>query len=219
MHIHLPKGNLESLRGFLLELFTITCGILIAISLESAVESIHHHYLLREARGNILSEMRDNHRIIDSTAKEIPSELGMLQNVVALCLQERAHRGSVDLRKVKRINLGFTGFAISSDNWSTAQSIGAVSLMDYEEIRKYTSVYKIQTMATSLHQQTMDKWIQLQRILILLREKTDLKDFSNDDLADVERTASEAYSFTSALQQACQSLTKKYDQILNSSQE
>ena len=120
MHIHLPKGNLESLRGFLLELFTITCGILIAISLESAVVSIHHHYLLREARGNILSEMRDNHRIIDSTAKEIPSELGMLQNVVALCLQERAHRGSVDLRKVKRINLGFTGFAISSDNWSTA---------------------------------------------------------------------------------------------------
>jgi|YelNatPaOPRAMG01_1025707.scaffolds.fasta_scaffold123515_1 hypothetical protein len=219
MHIHLPKGNLESLRGFLLELFTITCGILIAISLESAVESIHHHHLLREARGNIFSEIRDNHRIIDSTTKEIPGELGMLQNVIAICMQEQAHRGSVDLRKVKSLNLGFTGFALSSDNWSTAQSIGAVSLMDYEEIRKYTSVYKIQSMAASLHQQTLDKWLQLQRIVILLRKKTDLKDFSNDDLAEVVRTASEAYSFTSALQQASQSLTKKYDQILNLSQE
>ncbi len=219
MHIHLPKGNLESIRGFLLELFTITCGILIAISLESAVESIHHHHLLREARSNILSEMRDNHRIIDSTTKKIPDELEMLQKVVSLCMQERAHRGSVDLRKVKNLNLGFTGFSISSNNWSTAQSIGAVNLMNYEEIKKYTSVYEIQTLATSLHQQTLDKWLQLQRILILLAGKTNLKDFSDNDLAEVERTASEAYSFTSTLQQAGQSLTKKYGQILISLQE
>lgn len=219
MHIHLPKGNLGSLRGFLLELFTITCGILIAISLESAVESIHHHHLLREARDNIRSELRDDLRSIDSATKEIPRELEMLQKVVALCMQERSHRGSVDLRKVININLGLTDFIISSNSWSTAQSIGAVSLMDYEEIKKYTSVYETQTMTTSLGQQTLEKWLQLQRIGIILGDKTNLKDFSNDDLADIERTASEAFSFTSTLQQFGQSLTKKYNQILNSSQE
>ena len=219
MHIHLPKGNLKSIRGFLLELFTITCGILIAISLESMMESIHHRNLLNEARGNILSEMRDNHRILDSSIKNIPDELAMLRKVISLCMQERARRGSVDLRKVKNLNLGFTGFAISSNSWNTAQSIGAVGLMNYEEIKKYTSVYEIQSLTTSLHQQTLDKWLQLQRIEILLTGKTNLKDFSDNDLADIERTAGEAYSFTSTLLQAGQSLTNKYDQILVSSEE
>ena len=214
MHIHLPKGNLESIRGFFLELFTITCGILIAITLESAVESIHHRNLLREARGNIISEMRDNHRIIDSTTKNIPDELEILQKVISLCMQERAHRGSVNLNKIKNLNLGFTGFSISSNSWSTAQSIGAVGLMNYEEIKKYTSVYEIQTLVTSLHHQTLEKWLQLQRIQILLTGKTNLKEFSDNDLAEIERTASEAYSFTSTLQHAGQSLTNKYDQIL-----
>lgn len=102
MHIHPPKEKLDSVKKFLLELLTITCGILIALSLEGAMEWTHHRHLLREARSNILSELHGNRATIAASEREIPAELGNLQKVMNLCRQERSHRGSVNLEKERK---------------------------------------------------------------------------------------------------------------------
>ena len=49
MEIHKPKPA-HSVREFLIELLTIVAGILIAISLEQAVESLHWHEKVASAR-------------------------------------------------------------------------------------------------------------------------------------------------------------------------
>jgi hypothetical protein len=201
MDIHVPKGHPTSFTGWLLELFTITCGILIALSLESMGEWRHNREVLHEARVNILAELRDNHRSISNTVKIIPDELANLRRIVTLCRQERTHRGSVNLDKEMGISIAFTMGTTSTTSWSTAQAIGAVSLMDYQEIKRYTSVYEIQAEALVIQRQTMDKWLQVQRVSSLLGDPPSLKDLSTSDIADIERAASEAISYTSALKQ------------------
>ncbi|MDD1762896.1 MAG: hypothetical protein LUQ59_11755 [Methanothrix sp.] len=214
MHIHLPKGHLSSLRGWLLELLTITCGILIALSLEGMGEWRHNRQLLHEARTNILAELRDNHRSISNPLEVIPDELANLRRVITLCRQERARRGSVDLKKEENLSLAFTLATVSSTSWNTAQAIGAVSLMDYQEIKKYTAVYEIQAETMAIQRQTMDKWLQVQRVASLLGDPPSLKDVSTSDIADIERGASEAISYTSALRTLETELQKQYEGLL-----
>ena len=59
MEIHPPRP-VTSLKEFLRELLTITAGILIALSLEGLLQWNHHRQLVREARTNIISELRQN---------------------------------------------------------------------------------------------------------------------------------------------------------------
>lgn len=59
MDIHRPKAA-HSWREFLVEIGTIVVGILIALSLEQAVEAIHEHGLATEAKEAIAAEMQEN---------------------------------------------------------------------------------------------------------------------------------------------------------------
>jgi hypothetical protein len=59
MEIHRPKAA-HSWREFFIEIGTIVIGILIALSLEQAVEALHEHGLAQEAREAIRAEMQVN---------------------------------------------------------------------------------------------------------------------------------------------------------------
>lgn len=59
MHVHLPKMP-HSLREFLVEIGTITVGILIALGLEAVVGAWHDRELVDQARANLRQELSDN---------------------------------------------------------------------------------------------------------------------------------------------------------------
>jgi hypothetical protein len=59
MEIHRPKAA-HSWREFLSEIGTIVIGILIALSLEQAIEALHEHSVAREAHEAIAEEMQTN---------------------------------------------------------------------------------------------------------------------------------------------------------------
>ena len=59
MDIHRPKAA-HSWREFLIEIGTIICGILIALSLEQVVEAIHRDAEVREARAALHVEIKAN---------------------------------------------------------------------------------------------------------------------------------------------------------------
>ena len=70
MDVHPPHHPIATKRDFFLHLFTITCGLLIALGLEGLVEMAHHHSLVVEARANIRHELDDNRK---ATVKDIRS--------------------------------------------------------------------------------------------------------------------------------------------------
>ncbi len=59
MEIHKPKAA-HSVREFLIEIGTITCGILIALGMEQAVERIHWDHEVEAERTALRSEAREN---------------------------------------------------------------------------------------------------------------------------------------------------------------
>ena len=61
MDIH-PHPPAHSFKELLVQLFTITLGVLIALGLEGLVEWQHHRSLVREAREMIDREIEDNRK-------------------------------------------------------------------------------------------------------------------------------------------------------------
>lgn len=88
--------------------------------------------------------------------------------------------------------------------------------MDYKEINQYTITYELQSKTAALERQTLDKWLQVQRVAWLLNDRADLKGLSDADIADIEHSASEAFSYTSALQEMERTLEKRYSELMDS---
>jgi len=213
MHLHVPK-NIDSLRKFIIELLTITCGIVIALGLESAVESWRHHREAGEARERIHSEMRDNMKSVDSLVKEAPGELANLKKLILLCQKERARRGSASEASSNHgVNLSFTMVTLRTTAWSTAQSTGIVSYIPYEEAAHFTSDYAFLADVVELQQKTVEHWMQLQRLGALLENADEgnmLRGLSDAELARIIDQASETYSYTEALSSMAGDLKKTY---------
>jgi hypothetical protein len=59
LEVHAPKAA-HSLREFAIELVTIVAGIVIAIGLEQAVETLHWHEKVKTARAALRSELQES---------------------------------------------------------------------------------------------------------------------------------------------------------------
>ncbi len=136
MDVHPPHHPIATKRDFFLHLFTITCGLLIALGLEGLVEMAHHHSLVVEARANIRHELDDNRK---ATVKDIRS------------VQDDAERFSknLDYERALRVNPKTKGRLQSTFNWDgpedaawrTARDTGALAYMPYAEVQRYADVY------------------------------------------------------------------------------
>jgi len=137
MDIHPPLQPIHTVKDFLLHLLTITVGLFIALSLQAAVESVHHRHLVRDARQNLRREITANHQQYAINAKWIAENRDQLARNMEL-LRE--------LRKGKKLdptNLGwhwqwnsFSGVA-----WRAARDNGAVSYMAPDLISSYSWIY------------------------------------------------------------------------------
>ena len=60
MDIHPPEHPIRSFRDFAVQIFTVTCGIIIALGLEALVVHRHEARLLRETRAEFSAEIQDS---------------------------------------------------------------------------------------------------------------------------------------------------------------
>lgn len=135
LDIHPPEHGIHGVRDFLLHLFTITIGLLIAISLEQSVEAIHHRHQRREAEETIRQELRENRDTL-TTARSVMT--GEQKNLVLILdfLQARLQNRNAD---AKGLNLQFREGALQDAAWRTANTTGVTTYMDYESRRIWTT--------------------------------------------------------------------------------
>lgn len=162
LDVHPPHERMHGVRDFLLHLFTITVGLLIALWLEGCAERWHHREVRKEADANLLQEIRDNRVEIDSMRKEIESEK---QNLVIVhrFLEARQENKSYDPHGIQ---LGFSLGQLSDASWRTASATGALSYMEYAHVQRYASVYQLQDKFEGLQAQTFNDFLQLQSYVI-----------------------------------------------------
>jgi len=135
-----PQQPIGSWKDFLLHLLTITIGLFIALTLEAAIESMHHRHLVREARANLQAEMVDNRKLYAINVLKLQLNRNQLAHDIEQLRELR------DGRKLDNANLSWAWDWNSYRDaaWKTAHESGAVSYMDSESISIYSTVYSQQ---------------------------------------------------------------------------
>jgi hypothetical protein len=137
MDLNPPLQPIHTVKDFLLHLLTITVGLFIALSLEAAVESLHHRHLVRDARDNLHREITANHQQFAVDAKWIVENREQLARNIELLR---------DLRKGKKLDPANLGWhwqwnSFSGVAWRAARDNGAVSYMEPDLISSYSLIY------------------------------------------------------------------------------
>ena len=135
MDIHRPKAA-HSIREFLVEIGTIICGILIALSLEQGVEAVHRAHEVGEARRALDAEISHNLLTVHYTIEQAPCVNRRLDE---LSRWVRSGRNGEQLR-LRAHAPGPPGFIFRTSVWRVA-SVGAVSQMPFEARVGYGQVY------------------------------------------------------------------------------
>ena len=145
MDVDAPHHPIATKRDFFIHLFTITCGLLIALSLEAGVEWMHHRALVREARANIRQEINDNQKAAAQDIKSVNQDEARFKINLATERDLRAH----PVQFHGKLQFNFEWSSLSDSAWKTAQDTGAFAYMPYGEVQQYADIYAQQAILDS----------------------------------------------------------------------
>ena len=202
MEIHPPEKPIHTVKDFLLQLTTITAGILIALSLEGTIKWSHHRALVGEAKENLRQEILANKREIDKALALCPGLRENLEAAIQFIEDLRAHRA-------KHGKLDFTYYhALPTDiAWSAAQAAGAVTYMPYRDIQEYASIYDKQRAFGGFQDR-------LEEDLIAAGPSEDPGNSSPRELREWRQRVQTSLSYVNLLEAAAQSLNTEYEEAL-----
>ena len=141
LDVHPPHETPHGVRDFALHLFTITIGLLIALSLEGMLEWQHHRHLVREAEESMGAEIRGNGSGMGDALADLHKQQASLKHDVAV-LKYIIKTGKPPEHDSMEISFHIHTF--DDVAWKTAQTTGALAYMSYPEAEKYASVYSTQ---------------------------------------------------------------------------
>jgi hypothetical protein len=141
MDVHPPHGPIRSWKDFTLHLLTITIGLLIALALEAAVQSLHHRHMVKDARANLRREIVGNQRLYTQNLHNVQTQLVQLERNIEQLRELRA--GKTPEHFDLQWNFDWNGFVESA--WMSARDSGAIGYMRPEVIEEYSGLYRQQT--------------------------------------------------------------------------
>jgi hypothetical protein len=196
MDIHAPNGPVTTWREIFTHLGIVTVGILIALGLEGTAEWVHHRHLVKEARENLTSEIRDNRAELEKSLSDLPGSEKKVREIID---RIDGIEGSKDKNDSMEIRYSFDDANLTDSSWTTAQSTGALSYMTYGEVKKYSEVYDLQR-----------EYVELQKDLI--QRIIDSNDFGKGkgSLSPVRDRMSAVDRSMLGLEQVGKSLDEKY---------
>jgi len=147
MDIHPPHRPPLSVKEVALQLAIVTVGILIALSLEGAVQWWHHRTLVRETKARIHTELRGNQESIQTVLKTS----GPVRNRFSRAIELVSDLSTADHRAEAATLLGSgkilddVSFAFfNTAAYTTAEVTGAFGYMEYVDALKYADAYDLQ---------------------------------------------------------------------------
>jgi cell division protein FtsB len=161
LDVHPAEQGIHGTRDFLLHLFTITIGLLIALGLEAGVEALHHRHQREEAETLIRQEIQNNLTKLRDGAPEATAELHQMTHV----LQTLEARAQSQPGVIHENDFIFRESPMQDAAWRTANSTGALTLMDYAEVERFSDVYKELALLQSMEEQALDDYLELLPIL------------------------------------------------------
>lgn len=208
MEIHAPDKPIHSKKEFMFHMFTVVLGILIALALDGMVTWAHHRILVREARANIATELRNNRETIQKAVPEIQARQKQLQEMIAtIDAVEKS-------RKLPAGHLGYNyaSYELYSTAWKTASVSGAVTHMEYDQLKDYTDAYDLQQDFLTVQAQGFASVGDLVAALRVLDQ--DLTKVPQDRLEELQRQALKILTVQRTLENISAGLMLAYDKAL-----
>jgi hypothetical protein len=143
LDVHLPHGKLHGISDFLIHLFTITVGLLIAVQIESCVEWRHHVHLANEARVELRTEIEHNLADLKKAEPSVKIYRQKIDDDLAILQRIQEHR-NVTKEQRRKFSVSSGGVGLTDTAWKTAQITGALAYMPYEEAERYSEIYQAQ---------------------------------------------------------------------------
>lgn len=159
MHIHLPKA-LHGWREFLKEYAIIVLGVLTALALEQAVESVHNRRLAHEAREAIQQEMQaDIDRVAYRLSQQACNEKRLDE------IQELLTRWHGDDAFPAGLEIGFPGDAgLVDERWQANLASGRFNEESPKDQADQAGIYTLIRVIDSIENREIEHWTQLQTL-------------------------------------------------------
>jgi len=208
MEIHSPDKPIHSKKEFLFHMLTVVLGILIALALDGIVTWAHHRVLVREARANIATELRNNKETIQKAVPEIQERQKQLRAIISTI------DGIEKSRKVPKGKIGysFASYELYSTAWKTASVSGAVTHMDYAQLKDYTDAYDLQQDFLSVQSQGFSSVGNLAGAMHVLDQ--DITKVPQGKLEDIQREVLKILTIQETLENVSAGLIMAYDRAL-----
>jgi hypothetical protein len=137
LDVHPPNRPIHTWKDFFLHLLTITIGLFIALTLEAAVQSMHHRHQVRDARAALRREITSNQTLYAENAARLKTNRAQLARDIDVLRDLRDNKKPDQ----PRLSWGWEWNSYEGTAWRTARDSGAVSYMDPGVISKYADIY------------------------------------------------------------------------------
>jgi methyl-accepting chemotaxis protein len=156
LDVHLPH-KLHGFWEFLLHLFTITVGLLIATQIESCVEWRHHVHLAEEARVELRAEIVNNLKQLKEHEPEVKKFRQRNESDLVILRLIQQHQ-KVPKEQLNQFGVSTGSVSLSDTAWKTAQTTGALAFMPYAEAEEYASIYQAQSSLLAVEEKPADEF-------------------------------------------------------------
>jgi hypothetical protein len=213
VEIHAPHRPIHSYKEMLVHLVLITLGVLIALSFEGVASWREHRALVREARANLTNEIRDNMKELDNRLRKLPKEREGVTHAVDVLelLTDRKNFESIKSGSVS-VQLGFTTADLQNASRTTAEVTGAFGLMEYDEVKKYATVYAHQDLYMRFQHDAMQYMTRSIASAAILAEP---EKATAREVEDSKANLRLTLAAMTAEEQLGQSLLKEYERVLD----
>jgi hypothetical protein len=150
-------SRLAHLRAFTAELFTVTCGILIALALQGLVERHRNAELARHARADFIAELTGNREKLSTVMAQEAPVLPWLRTM-AEAGEALLHHQSAKLPdppSMRRFPV------LPQTAWATALATQALTQLSFAEVSALSTAYTRQQALNDLLARARDQWVSL----------------------------------------------------------
>jgi hypothetical protein len=139
------------------------------ISASDATTRNRHRHQRKEAEKLIREEIQENQKALRENAKGLMDEInGVNDALKSLEAISDGHAGTLSEKEMQ-----FQEGPMRDSAWRTANATGVVSYMDYDEVEKFSNVYKEQDQLQEMERLALNDYLQLTPILLGSGSKVD----------------------------------------------
>jgi hypothetical protein len=143
-----PRAPRHTAGEFAFQLATITAGVLIALSIDGVLVLYRERALVREAHAAMAREIDANLRDLEGVLPALDAHRRHLEQALRFA-DDLLRTGRTD---VHELQFGLNIATLNRASWQTAERTGALSHMEYDEVRTYAELYELQGLVTESQQ-------------------------------------------------------------------